>query len=357
MEGEPTDGNPSRIQFEQKAAFAVDQESERETLSGAGSLQRKARSVLEQHRLDIAKSWLNKMISSIEDLHALETFPTQSSIRASIDLLDGLALALDDDRALVEFEPGGMYYEQAEILGLVDRSTAGDLLSVARNVHALENAIWELLIDTLRREDQDVLRLVMRLRRALNGMSMAAAEACYSRANSELDRMAHTDPLTELFNRRQLVRELERHVEIHKRYHHPFSLVMLDLDNLKWLNDRYGHAAGDAALRHVAAVMRASIRDVDIACRWGGDEFMILMPETEKRVVEIVAARIGESLRSTKLKVEGTLLSLEVSMGSASCPVDGTEAEELLQEADASLYKLKARKSHAQQALGATPLN
>lgn len=322
----------------------MDHQAQIGALPGSGPLQHKARLALESHRLKIAKNWLNRVISEIEDLRALETFPAQDSIKASLEILEGLALALDDDRVLEEFEPGGAYYDKSASMGLVGTGTAADIISVARNMHALESAIWELMVDTLRREDQSVLRLVMRLRRGLNGVSMAAAEACYARASGELDRMAYTDVLTGLYNRRHLLRELERNTEIYKRYHHPFSLIMLDLDNLKGLNDTYGHAAGDAALRHVAAVMKASTRDVDVACRWGGDEFMILMPETEKRVVEIVAGRIDESLRNTKLKVDSGLLTLEVSVGSSSCPVDGTESEMLLQEADASLYRLKARK-------------
>ncbi len=119
------------------------------------------------------------------------------------------------------------------------------------------------------------------------------------------------------------------------------------MDNLKWLNDTHGHAAGDAALRHVAALMRSSIRDVDFACRYGGDEFVILMPETEKQVVEIVAERIADSLQKTKLKIDHSLLTLEVTVGSASCPEDGTDSEHLLQEADASLYRLKAAKNRS----------
>jgi len=308
-------------------------------------LSRKAETLLAEHRLTIAKGWLGRVIEEIDDLSTLESFPTQASIRASVDVLEGLALALHDDRALIEFEPGGLYYEKAATLGLVGSGRSSDLMAVARSMQALEDSIWEMMIGAFRRDDRDLLRLVMRLRRALTGVSMAAAESCYARANSELDRMAHTDALTDLYNRRYLSRELERHIEIYRRYHRAFSIIMLDMDNLKWLNDTHGHAAGDSALRHVAVLMRASIRDVDFACRYGGDEFVILMPETEKKVVEIVAARIAESLQKTKLKLDHSLLTLEVTVGSASCPEDGVTAEELLEEADASLYRLKAAKA------------
>ncbi|NLE74477.1 MAG: GGDEF domain-containing protein, partial [Actinobacteria bacterium] len=230
-----------------------------------GPLSRKAEALLAAHRLQIAKGWLGRVIEEIDDLSTLESFPTQASIRASVDLLDGLALALHDDRALVEFEPGGLYYQKAATLGLVGSGRSSDLITVARSMQALEESIWEMMIDAFRKDDKDLLRLVMRLRRALIGIAAAATESCYERANSELDRMAHTDPLTDLHNRRYLSRELERHIEMYRRYHRAFSIIMLDMDNLKWLNDTYGHAAGDAALQHVATIMRANIRDVDFA--------------------------------------------------------------------------------------------
>ena len=177
-------------------------------------------------------------------------------------------------------------------------------------------------------------------------------EAYHRRASSELDRLAHTDVLTGLFNRRYMIEQLGRHMELYKRYHHPFSILMLDLDNLKAVNDTFGHGAGDVALRHIATVMSVNVRDVDICCRYGGDEFIILMPETEKNVVDVVGDRIGESLSKTKLKVDASLITLNLSVGSASCPQDGRESEELLQEADASLYRGKQERARAVQTDG-----
>jgi diguanylate cyclase (GGDEF)-like protein len=312
----------------------------------------KSSRILQEHKLEITKAWLGRIIGQIDDLGTLESFPTQESIRTSLELIEGLSAALDDDASLAEFEPGGRYYERAGLLGMVGSGDARGLVSLSQNVLALENAIWELLITALRSEDQDLLSMIVRLRGCLAGISMAAAETYHQRSNSELDRLAHTDVLTGLYNRRYLVQELERHVEIFKRYHHPFSLLMLDMDNLKWVNDTHGHAAGDAALRHMAMLMKVNVRDVDIPCRFGGDEFVILMPETDKEVVEVVGRRIAESLMKTKLKVEGSLVTLQVSSGSASCPADGRESEELLQEADASLYRAKQRRGQETQKTG-----
>ena len=313
---------------------------------------RKGSRVLKEHKLEITRLWLGRIIGRIDDLGTLESFPTQESIRTSVELIEGLAAALEDDSSVLGFEPGGHYYERAGLLGTVGSGDARGLVSLSQNVLALENAIWELLTAALRSEDRDLLHMIVRLRGCLAGVNMAAVQTYHQRSSSELDRLAHTDALTGLYNRRYLVQELERHVEIFKRYHHPFSLLMLDMDNLKWVNDTHGHAAGDAALKHMAMLMKVNVRDVDIPCRFGGDEFVILMPETDKEVVEIVGRRIAESLMKTKLKVNSSLVTLHVSSGSASCPADGRESEELLQDADASLYRAKQHRGEAAQETG-----
>lgn len=309
-------------------------------------------SLLQANKLQITKRWLGRLIAEIDDISALESFPTQESIRTSVELIDGLAASLCSDAALEQFEPGGRFYKQAATLGQIGGTDSTALVSLSRSMFSLEGTVWDLLVEALRTEDKELLALVVRLRRALHGVFTASAEAYYLRSNTELDRLAHTDALTGLYNRRYFVQELDRHVEIFKRYHHTFSILMLDLDNLKKVNDTLGHHAGDAALRHLAMLLKVNVRDVDIPCRYGGDEFIVLMPETDQGQVEIVGRRIAESLEKTKLKVGSTLVHLKVSYGSASCPADGRESEELLQKADASLYEAKQRRP-GQDAAGA----
>jgi diguanylate cyclase (GGDEF)-like protein len=340
-DGDAKTPNPGRDAFDREAN-AEEQDLTQISLT---PLFVKAQTLLEQHELQITKRWLNQLIAGIDDLSTLEDFPTQESIRTSVELVEGLAALVGDEERMVEFQPGGRFYQRATVLGIVGGEGTAALASVSRTMLAFENAILELLEDNLRRDDRELLSLVRRLRAGLHSLMVAATAACWSRTNDELDFLAHTDPLTGLNNRRFLVQELERHVEMYKRYHHPFSLLMLDLDNLKWVNDTLGHHAGDAALKHLSALLRASIRDVDIACRYGGDEFLVLMPDTARSVVEVVGTRITESLRKTKLKIEHSLITLEVSVGNSSCPEDGLESEELLREADASLYRLKQRKA------------
>jgi diguanylate cyclase (GGDEF)-like protein len=305
----------------------------------------KAKSILERHKLDITKTWLSGLISNIDDLQALEQFPTQETIRTSVELIEGLANCLSDEETLSQFGPGGLYHRQASALGLLQRDESGGIGPLADSLDALEEAIWDRLSAGLRHQDKEVLALVRIMRMALHRVMTAAAEAYHQQSSAELDRLAHTDALTGLHNRRYLEQELERHVELYKRYKHPFAVLMLDLDSLKLVNDTFGHAAGDEALRHLASVMRGAIRDTDIPCRFGGDEFIILMPEADKNAIQAVGRRIAETISKTRVKLGGGYVSLEVSFGASSCPAEGTSVDVLLKQADTSLYAAKERKT------------
>ena len=339
---------------------SIDPEAADQT-AGHGAILDKARRILDQHKLEITKSWLSRLIGEIDDLDSLERFPTQDSIRTSVDLIEGLADCLKDEGTLAEFEVGGTYYQQAATLGLLPKTESGTIGSLAYSLDALEDAIWERLAEGMRQQDREILRVVSILRRGLHRIMTAAAESYHTQSSAELDRLAHTDTLTGLHNRRFLEHELERHVELYKRYRHPFTLLMLDFDNLKWVNDTFGHVAGDSALQHLATLMRMNIRDVDIPCRFGGDEFVILMPEAEKNAIQAVGRRISESVSKTRFKLGRSFASLQVSFGISACPEDGVESETLLQEADASLYRAKQQKTdgedHAAQAGAPGPVS
>jgi diguanylate cyclase (GGDEF)-like protein len=310
----------------------------------AGSILAKARLILDEHKIDITKAWLGRLVSKLEDLETLERFPTQESIRTSVELIEGLTHCLADEKALAQFDQGGLYYKQAATLGALQRDGADAIGSLADSLSALEEAIWDRLAESLRSQDQDILQLVRVLRLGLHRIMTAATEAYHKQSSAELDRLAHTDSLTGLYNRRYWEPELERYVELYKRYRHPFAILMIDFDNLKWVNDTFGHPAGDTALIHLATVMRMNVRDVDIPCRFGGDEFLILMPEADRNAIQMVGRRISESINKTRFKLGRSFASLQVSFGAAACPEDGADAEVLLQQADSDLYLAKGAK-------------
>ncbi len=286
-----------------------------------GSILAKARKILEDHKLDITKAWLGRLVGQLDDLEALERFPTQESIRTSLELIEGLTTCLSDEGPSRNSKKAASTTSRRRLSACCS-GTGRSIATLADSLCALEDAIWDSLADGLRHQDQDLLELVRILRLGVHRIMTAAADAYHKQSNAELDRLAHTDALTALYNRRYWEPELERYTELYKRYRHPFAILMLDFDNLKWVNDTFGHAAGDTALIHLATVMRMNIRDVDIPCRFGGDEFLILMPEADKNAIQMVGRRIAESINKTRFKLGRSFASLQVSFGAAACPED-----------------------------------
>lgn len=149
---------------------------------------------------------------------------------------------------------------------------------------------------------------------------------------------AFTDHLTGLANRRRFERQLEREVGRVERFSHPFTLLMLDIDNFKKLNDTFGHDAGDDAIRRLSKVLREGTRGIDLAARIGGEEFAVLLVETNKVGGFEVAERLRTAIRSLEIPRSG---GLTASFGVAECPSDAQTAAEILKAADVALYQAK----------------
>ena len=161
-------------------------------------------------------------------------------------------------------------------------------------------------------------------------------------SHESLVQMAFIDYLTGLPNFRSLSERFESEIKRATRYGRLLSLIMFDLDGFKEINDQFGHLAGNAALKHVAGLLRKFVRETDIAGRYGGDEFMVLLPETPKHIAEGLAAEIQALIGDTPLRLEGErLLPLTVSLGMASFPRDARTAELLMAEADGAMYNAK----------------
>lgn len=150
------------------------------------------------------------------------------------------------------------------------------------------------------------------------------------------------DPLTGLFNRRYLEENLSRELLRCQRRDLPLSVMMIDVDHFKRFNDEHGHAAGDALLAHVGRILREHVRGEDIACRYGGEEFILVLPETDadsaRRRAEELRSSIGNAAVHYLL---GTLGPVTVSIGVATFPMNGTTPETVLQSADQALYRAK----------------
>jgi diguanylate cyclase (GGDEF)-like protein len=149
------------------------------------------------------------------------------------------------------------------------------------------------------------------------------------------EEMLGLDPLTGLPNYWYMLRELERHIAVYKRYRHPFSLLLLHFDNLKGVKDTWGDTVGNVALAYLATLIQTHVRASDICCQHTEDEFAVIMPETNRHIGEALGHRITDSVVPTTFEVGEASVSVKMSFGIASCPRDGAEAEALLRAASA----------------------
>ncbi len=162
-----------------------------------------------------------------------------------------------------------------------------------------------------------------------------------AREETLLKEMAERDGLTGLYNRRHFGDALEREFERARRYRRELSLVMIDLDGFKAVNDSCGHPQGDQVLRQVSRLLVQGVRFVDIVTRYGGDEFAVLLPETDLNTASRIAGRLSKEIRNSPFLHEGQVFPLSASFGQASLRPSHPSAQALLKEADEALYRAK----------------
>lgn len=156
-----------------------------------------------------------------------------------------------------------------------------------------------------------------------------------------LSEQANRDPLTGLFNRRYLDSTLERELARSKREGQPLSLILIDIDYFKQINDTYGHLAGDAVLKEMAGMLETQARLADVACRYGGEEFLMLLPNMPQAKAVERAQQWRTDFAATTIKFGEFRMQVTLSLGIATYPGHGTTAEALIQCADDALYRAK----------------
>lgn len=162
-----------------------------------------------------------------------------------------------------------------------------------------------------------------------------------ARHHQEVTRLANIDGLTGLNNHRAFQERLEQEIERARRFQKKLSLLMMDIDFFKQLNDNYGHRTGDEVLKKIACRIAESVRNVDLAARYGGEEFVAMLPETSRQGALVTAERIRRMIMDTPVKVDDREVTVTISIGVATFPEDASEREYLIDEADRAMYAAK----------------
>jgi diguanylate cyclase (GGDEF)-like protein len=157
----------------------------------------------------------------------------------------------------------------------------------------------------------------------------------------ELRKLATTDYLTGLFIRRQLFELGEKEISRAKRNNTPLSLMILDIDHFKSINDTYGHAIGDEVLKNFSIIFRDSLRNIDTVCRFGGEEFVAILPDTDIQLAMEVAQRLRQNIETSIMPIEGAELRYTISIGLTGLRETDIEINQLINRADEALYNAK----------------
>lgn len=169
----------------------------------------------------------------------------------------------------------------------------------------------------------------------------AAVAICNAREFDRTQTLSITDGLTGAYNYRFMIDALRKELGIAQRYKEVFSIIMIDVDGLKEYNDVHGHLGGSEVIKQVARICKSRIRAIDMLCKYGGDEFVAVLPRTPKRGAALVAERLRDLTEQHRFPGEEVTGKITASFGISSYPADGTTVQDLIESADKALYKAK----------------
>ena len=250
--------------------------------------------------------------------------------------LQAVASQAFDVLVLDVYMPGATGLEVFQAARRTEPAIQAILLTGSASVETAVEALRQGAYDYLTKPLESLATYELALTRALEHRHLVRENA---RLFEEVQRLAITDSLTGLFNRHKLAEALEAECERAARYARPVSMIMMDVDDLKIVNDSYGHSAGDLVLQKVAEAIRSRIRRLDLPARYGGDEFLVLLPETTLADAERVAQRIGGEVR----RIRAGELWITASTGVVEWGPGQPSSHEFLNAADRVLYEAKRR--------------
>jgi diguanylate cyclase (GGDEF)-like protein len=294
---------------------------------------------LDRSRDELAKAWLVRLIERAS-LDEIKELPTDRIARELPDLISDIVTSAAGGNG-VSYELGEDQARRVAALASLRSGRETSARDVARDVAALQAVLIRALREEFaEKEPERFAEAVEHLVDATGAIQAAAAEELIRRRSRELESQANTDALTGLGNLRHLQKQIAHLLAVQKRYGHPFGVLLMDIDGLKRINDAHGHPAGDRVLMQVAMSVQRSIRNVDVAARIGGDEFCVLAPEQAAEATATLAGRLAAAVREEVASPDDPPVSL--SIGVASCPSHGSDAETLIDTADRAMYRAKA---------------
>jgi diguanylate cyclase (GGDEF)-like protein/hemerythrin-like metal-binding protein len=264
----------------------------------------------------VMAAWFGNGAGQITGMHDADLFPAAAvaRLRGSDQQIENGAPAASEEVELpANGVPGRYLWLKFPVLG-----PTGKMISIG-----------SVVLDAARQES------VEEMRQALGRLQQTNQELQASIA--ELDRLASTDKLTGAWNRRRLEEAAANEMERLRRYDHPLSLILLDIDFFKKVNDRHGHSVGDQVLADLVAVVKSTLRTTDSITRWGGEEFVVLCANTTLSTVTMLAERLREKIAGTAFQV---VQHITVSMGVAEC-LAGETWGQWFDRTDAALYQAK----------------
>jgi len=250
------------------------------------------------------------------------------------DITKDICKFLDQDQLFKYFKDQMENYLAASDFRFIEGEIlSADYESFVRVPLQIDNRIIGFLVARqVRQEDKDKFFILSRefilgLKRVL----------LYKKVQS----LAITDTLTGISGRRHFLERAEEEVERSKKFTSVFSLLMVDVDYFKNHNDKYGHLVGDAILKQISQMVKVNLRQIDLVCRYGGDEFLVILSETAVTEAKLVAARIRKTIEDGMIKAYDETLKVTVSIGISSFPGDSRQLGRLIERADHALYEAK----------------
>jgi diguanylate cyclase (GGDEF)-like protein len=296
----------------------------------------KAADALNDDTAKLAAEWLSAFERRVSERG--EPFPTEGLVEDVEALVRGVSSVLQDPRSYRSFLGSGENLEIGRRIAEKHVQAGGSLISSLEAYMRLRQAMILASQDVFRDSDRPFFELMSRLNRCIDRIHFAIAEGYFTAFQAEIEKQAVTDPLTGLGNSRRFRESLAAELKRSDRTGRPFSVVFVDVDDFKDINDSLGHVEADYTLTAIGRSLSSRLRGSDLVCRWGGDEFIILLPETDRVEAGTLAERLRAEVADCDKCADAT-----ISLGVACYPVDGKDYDSLVANADRALYSSKHR--------------